>query len=42
MFFYLKPGDGTIRAHIAAVQLAYKDFRHLALTIAELVNLRLD
>jgi chromosome partitioning protein len=37
--FYLKPGDGAIGAHIAAVKSAYKDFRHLAQVIAKLVNL---
>jgi chromosome partitioning protein len=40
--FFLKPGDGAIGAHIAAVQSAYKDFLHLAQAIAKLVNLRLD
>jgi chromosome partitioning protein len=37
--FYLKPGDGAIGAHIAAVKSAYKDFLRLAETIAKLVNL---
>jgi hypothetical protein len=40
--FYLKPGDGTIGVHIAAVQSAYKNFRHLAQAIGQLVNWRLD
>lgn len=33
--FKLRPGDGAIGAHISTVQDAYKDFKKLALTIAE-------
>ena len=33
--FFLKPADGAIGGHTAAVQNCYKDFRSLALTIAE-------
>jgi chromosome partitioning protein len=40
--FYLKPGDGAIGAHIAAVQSAYKDFRHLAQAIAKAIQLDLE
>jgi chromosome partitioning protein len=33
--FHLKPADGAIGAHVAAVQDCYRDFRALALHIAE-------
>lgn len=33
--FHLKPADGAIGAHVQAVQDCYKDFRALAITIAE-------
>jgi chromosome partitioning protein len=33
--FFLKPADGAIGAHAAAVQDCYRDFRRLALRIAE-------
>jgi chromosome partitioning protein len=40
--FFLKPGDGAIGAHIAAVQSAYKDFRYLAQAIAKVIKLDLE
>lgn len=33
--FFLKPSDGALGGHAKAVQECYKDFRALALTIAE-------
>lgn len=33
--FFLKPADGAIGGHMAAVQECYRDFRHLAERIAE-------
>jgi hypothetical protein len=33
--FFLKPADGAIGGHTAAVQDCYRDFRALAETIAE-------
>ncbi len=33
--FYLKPADGAIGSHLLSVQDAYRDFRQLALKIAE-------
>ncbi len=33
--FALKPADGAIGAHVAAVQECYRDFKHLALRIAK-------
>lgn len=39
--FKLKPADGAIGAHAAAVQDVYRDFRALALRIAERVGLAL-
>lgn len=38
--FALKPADGAIGGHAAAVQGCYRDFRALARTIAERVGLR--
>jgi hypothetical protein len=32
--FYLRPADGAIGAHAAAVQTCYQDFRALAVNIA--------
>lgn len=40
--FFLKPGDGAIGAHIAAVQSAYKDFLSLARGIAKVVKVDLE
>jgi chromosome partitioning protein len=39
--FFLKPADGAIGAHIAAVKSAYKDFQGLARAIANSVNFEL-
>jgi chromosome partitioning protein len=39
--FYLKPADGAIGSHMQAVQGADKDFRQLAINIAQSVNLSL-
>lgn len=36
--FYLKPADGAIGAHAAAVQGCYNDFKHLALKIIEKIG----
>lgn len=37
--FQLKPGDGALGAHVAAVRDAYHDFKVLALEIAERANI---
>jgi cellulose biosynthesis protein BcsQ len=37
--FYLKPADGAIGGHTAAVQACYDDFKNLALRIAERCNI---
>jgi cellulose biosynthesis protein BcsQ len=37
--FYLKPADGAIGSHIAAVQGVYKDFKQLAQNIAQPIGL---
>lgn len=39
--FFLKPADGAIGAHIAAVRSAYQDFQALARAIANSVNFEL-
>ncbi len=36
--FFLKPADGAIGGHQGAVQLAYRDFRHLAEVIIERIG----
>lgn len=33
--FHLKPADGAIGAHAAAVQMCYHDFKQLAIAIAQ-------
>ena len=33
--FFLKPADGAIGAHTAAVSACYEDFKQLAIRIAE-------
>lgn len=40
--FYLKPADGAIGSHIAAVQNVYWDFKHLAEKIADSIQLSLS
>ena len=40
--FHLKPADGAIGSHLAAVQDAYKDFKRLAENIAARVHLQLS
>lgn len=40
--FHLKPADGAIGAHAAAVQMCYQDFRHLATAIAQRTGVALD
>ena len=37
--FYLKPADGALGSHMQAVHSAYKDFRQLAINIAQRVNI---
>ena len=37
---HLKPADGAIGAHFEAVREAYKDFKSLALRIAQTANLQ--
>lgn len=39
--FHLRPADGAIGAHVAAVQSCYADFRHLAEQIAKSIDLEL-
>ncbi len=39
--FHLRPADGALGSHMQAVQSAYKDFEHLAINIAQHVNLSL-
>jgi chromosome partitioning protein len=39
--FHLKPADGAIGGHIAAVQSCYQDFRELAIRIAERCGLNM-
>lgn len=39
--FYSRPADGALGSHMQAVQNAYKDFRQLAIKIAERINLAL-
>jgi hypothetical protein len=38
--FHLKPGDGALGAHVAAVRDAYKDFKTLALEIVKRAGIR--
>jgi chromosome partitioning protein len=40
--FHLKPADGAIGSHIAAVQNVYWDFKHLAEKIADSIQLSLS
>lgn len=40
--FRLKPADGAIGAHMTAVQRVYRDFKQLALRIAEKTNLKVQ
>jgi cellulose biosynthesis protein BcsQ len=40
--FHLKPSDGAIGSHYNAVQEVYKDFKRLAETLAERIELDLD
>lgn len=40
--FHLKPADGAIGAHVAAVKTAHQDFQRLAQRIAEPINLDLS
>jgi hypothetical protein len=39
--FYLRPADGALGSHMQAVQSAYKDFRQLAIHIAQHINFAL-
>ena len=39
--FLLRPADGAIGAHVEAVQSCYRDFLHLAQSIAQHINLTL-
>ena len=39
--FHLKPADGAIGAHIAAVKLVYLDFKDLAQKVADRTGLLL-
>ena len=39
--FQLKPADGAIGAHVAAVQNVYRDFKQLAQKIAQMIELQL-
>jgi chromosome partitioning protein len=39
--FFLRPADGAIGAHAAAVQMCYQDFKALALNIARKVGIRI-
>jgi cellulose biosynthesis protein BcsQ len=40
--FHLKPGDGALGAHLAAVRDAYKDFKSLALEIIRRADINLS
>ncbi len=40
--FHLRPADGAIGAHVAAVQACYADFRNLALKIAATIRIEIE
>ena len=40
--FQLRPADGAIGAHVAAVQACYEDFENLALKIASSIGIEIQ